>query len=97
MTSEVEQRPRLVTAGQPRSHGVSLGVDGVAVNYSKGKVLGTKLTAVTGVDGLTKTNYQTSGSYYNVSVLVEELQALLQAPETALAAAKKYIYVSHVI
>ena len=52
------------------------------------------MTAVTGVVGLTKTNYQT---YYNVSVLVEELQALLQAPETALAAAEKYIYVSHVI
>ena len=55
------------------------------------------MTAVTGVVGLTKTNHQTSGSYYNVSVLVEELQALLQAPETALAAAEKYLYVSHVI
>jgi len=41
---------------------------------------------------LTKTNFQTSVSYYNVSVLVEELEALLQAPETALATAKKEIF-----
>ena len=41
---------------------------------------------------LTKTNYQISVSYYNVSVLVQELEALLQAPETALATAKKEIF-----
>lgn len=41
---------------------------------------------------LSKANYQTSVSYYNVSILVEELETLLQAPETAFAAATKEIF-----
>lgn len=45
---------------------------------------------------LSKANYQTSVSYYNVSILVEELETLLQAPETALAAAKKEIFSSFI-
>ena len=46
---------------------------------------------------LTKANYQTSVSYYNVRILVEELETLFQAPETALAAAKKKDIFSHFI